>query len=59
MADTVREIMRGIRTEGITEFDHPRYHNIEQMKINESEGVLRWASFSPRVEVAAGANGGH
>lgn len=42
MRDTVREIMRNIQRNEITDFDHPRFHNVEQLKIKLSQGALPW-----------------
>ena len=40
MKDTVRRIVEGIRAFSITDFNHPRYHNIKQMKLNLASGLV-------------------
>lgn len=60
MRETVRRIVDQIRTEGITDFSDPRYHNVEQMKQVLSQEAMPWIKAIPRergLAVVGEANG--
>lgn len=38
----VQDIVRNIQRNGITDFDHPRYYNVEQLKIKLFQGAVPW-----------------
>jgi len=42
VAESVARMVREIRARGLTDFSHPRYHNIEWMKVlEEATGIVR------------------